>query len=72
MPQSAQGSAIFTATEIAQFQQTQTHPWQNEANSALALILLADQFPRNIYRDTPQAFCVVRPFIDARPCDDCR
>jgi len=30
--------------------------WAGEPKSALALILLLDQFPRNIYRGTPQAF----------------
>ncbi len=30
--------------------------WQQDAESYLALIVLLDQFPRNIYRATPQAF----------------
>ena len=30
--------------------------WLDSAAGYLALILLTDQFPRNIYRDTPQAF----------------
>ena len=30
--------------------------WQGAAKSCLALVLLLDQFPRNIYRGTPQAF----------------
>lgn len=30
--------------------------WADEPYSMLALILLMDQFPRNIYRDTPLAF----------------
>src|SRR5690606_1969826 len=30
--------------------------WQNTAEGALALIILLDQFARNIYRGTPQAF----------------
>ncbi|WP_017315225.1 DUF924 family protein [Mastigocladopsis repens] len=30
--------------------------WINSSNSCLALILLLDQFPRNMFRDTPQAF----------------
>ncbi|NJL61603.1 MAG: DUF924 domain-containing protein [Methylacidiphilales bacterium] len=30
--------------------------WQNSAETCLALILLLDQFPRNLFRDTPQAF----------------
>ena len=30
--------------------------WAGDAAGCLALILLTDQFPRNMYRDTPQAF----------------
>ncbi|HJV87670.1 MAG TPA: DUF924 family protein [Noviherbaspirillum sp.] len=30
--------------------------WSSTAAGCLALILLTDQFPRNMYRDTPQAF----------------
>lgn len=30
--------------------------WENNPDSALSLILLLDQFTRNIYRDTPLAF----------------
>jgi uncharacterized protein (DUF924 family) len=30
--------------------------WQATPSGRLALILLTDQFPRNIYRDSPQAF----------------
>ncbi|HSD37577.1 MAG TPA: DUF924 family protein [Rhodocyclaceae bacterium] len=30
--------------------------WQTTPEGRLALILLCDQFPRNIYRDTPQSF----------------
>ncbi len=30
--------------------------WQASPEGRLALILLTDQFPRNIYRDTPEAF----------------
>lgn len=30
--------------------------WQANPRGRLALILLTDQFPRNIYRDSPQAF----------------
>jgi uncharacterized protein (DUF924 family) len=32
--------------------------WLATPHGALALILLADQFPRNIFRDTPQAFAL--------------
>ncbi len=30
--------------------------WSSSAAGCLALIILTDQFPRNMYRDTPQAF----------------
>ena len=30
--------------------------WQTTPNGALALILLLDQFTRNLYRNTPQAY----------------
>lgn len=30
--------------------------WAENANGALALIILLDQFPRNMFRDTPLAF----------------
>ncbi|MDE0148959.1 MAG: DUF924 domain-containing protein [Rhodospirillaceae bacterium] len=30
--------------------------WQETADGALALVILLDQFPRNMYRDTPRAF----------------
>jgi uncharacterized protein (DUF924 family) len=30
--------------------------WENEAQGSLALILLLDQFPRNMFRGTPRAF----------------
>ncbi|MBD2666155.1 hypothetical protein B6N60_02218 [Richelia sinica FACHB-800] len=30
--------------------------WMNAPESCLALILLLDQFPRNMFRDTPEAF----------------
>ncbi|NJN86376.1 MAG: DUF924 domain-containing protein [Leptolyngbyaceae cyanobacterium SL_7_1] len=30
--------------------------WEAEPSSCLALILLFDQFPRNLFRGTPQAF----------------
>lgn len=31
-------------------------PWKTLPSGLLALIVLYDQFPRNIYRDTPQSF----------------
>ncbi|MGH2414142.1 MAG: DUF924 family protein [Microcystaceae cyanobacterium] len=30
--------------------------WMDSPDSCLALILLLDQFPRNVFRDTPEAF----------------
>ena len=30
--------------------------WENTAEGALALLILLDQFPRNMYRNTPHAF----------------
>lgn len=30
--------------------------WSNSADGAIALIILLDQVPRNIFRDTPQAY----------------
>lgn len=30
--------------------------WENDAEGALALVLLLDQFPRNLYRGSPHAF----------------
>ncbi len=32
------------------------HPWEASPQTALALIITLDQFPRNMYRDTPAAF----------------
>ena len=34
--------------------------WQSSPRGHLALILLTDQFPRNIYRDSPRAFAYDR------------
>lgn len=36
--------------------QDQLDDWMNSAHGILALILLCDQFPRNVYRKTAQAF----------------
>jgi uncharacterized protein (DUF924 family) len=33
-----------------------THPWLDDAEDALALVLLLDQFPRNIWRGSGKAF----------------
>ena len=32
--------------------------WQSTPSGLLALIVLTDQFPRNIYRDSPRAFAL--------------
>jgi uncharacterized protein (DUF924 family) len=32
------------------------HPWEREARSAMALLILTDQFPRNIYRGLTDAW----------------
>lgn len=34
----------------------QLQDWRQSVSGQLALIILTDQFPRNIYRDTPQSF----------------
>jgi uncharacterized protein (DUF924 family) len=34
----------------------QLDSWQDSPDNCLALILLLDQFPRNMFRGTPQAF----------------
>jgi uncharacterized protein (DUF924 family) len=34
------------------------HPWLAKPRGRLALIILTDQFPRNIYRDSPRAFAL--------------
>ena len=36
--------------------QDKLEDWRTTPDGRLALILLTDQFPRNIYRDTPEAF----------------
>jgi uncharacterized protein (DUF924 family) len=40
--------------------------WERRPASCLALVILLDQFSRNIYRDQPQAFAQVgRALIDS-------
>lgn len=41
---------------VASAQQGELQEWADEPRARLALILLLDQFSRNIYRDTPGAF----------------
>jgi uncharacterized protein (DUF924 family) len=38
--------------------------WKNSPDSCLALILLLDQFPRNIFREDPQAFATDRQLLN--------
>lgn len=46
-----------TATELAAtLSAKQPHEWESERESTLALLIALDQFPRNMYRDTPGAF----------------
>lgn len=40
-------------------------PWLDHADSALALVVVLDQFPRNMFRDSPRAFAAD---IRARGC----
>ncbi|PCH99677.1 MAG: hypothetical protein COB76_05165 [Alphaproteobacteria bacterium] len=58
-----QKSVAFDADIIARFEpdykmalQGIYDGWQGDEKGALALCILLDQFPRNMYRDTPQAF----------------
>ena len=44
--------SIRLAAEIRQ----PPHDWEQSPESTLALIIALDQFPRNMYRDTPAAF----------------
>ena len=38
--------------------------WADDANGALALIILLDQFPRNMFRGTPLAFATDAKALD--------
>ncbi|HBL57831.1 MAG TPA: DUF924 domain-containing protein [Cyanobacteria bacterium UBA8803] len=42
----------------------QLDSWQNSPKSCLALIILLDQFPRNMFRGTPQAFATDPKALD--------
>ncbi len=46
---------IFEAT-CEQASRGELNDWASRARGRLALIIVLDQFPRNIYRDSPQAF----------------
>ena len=39
-------------------------PWRDEPADCLALIVLLDQFPRNMFRGTPRAFATDAPALD--------
>ncbi len=43
-------------TIATQLSETVPHEWENEAETSLALLIALDQFPRNMYRNKPQAF----------------
>lgn len=47
-------SRFLETYEIAR--QGAVDSWKNDADGVLALCLVLDQFPRNMFRDTPQAF----------------
>tara|TARA_B100002051_G_scaffold232660_1_gene231457 strand:+ start:299 stop:907 length:609 start_codon:yes stop_codon:yes gene_type:complete len=42
--------------DISRAQEGEYDSWQESARGQLALILLLDQFPRHVYRETPRAF----------------
>ncbi len=44
------------AIDIAASVSKAPHLWEASPDSTLALIIVLDQFPRNMYRDTPAAF----------------
>jgi len=44
------------AIEQAALTKQGSHPWEETAEGALALIIMLDQFPRNMYRGTNAAF----------------
>lgn len=46
----------FSVDVAAQLKRTGAHDWQAGPDTALALIIALDQFPRNMYRDTKGAF----------------
>ena len=48
--------ARFT-THIEQASRGELTTWQSTPQGAFALVLLLDQFTRNIYRNTPEAYC---------------
>lgn len=46
----------FSGVTEAVFLQQGDHDWRHSAEGCLASIICLDQFPRNMYRDTPRSF----------------
>lgn len=46
----------FTIATAAEIRRTDIHDWEGDANSTLALIIVLDQYTRNMYRATKAAF----------------
>ncbi len=46
----------FSVDAAAKIKRTGEHNWQENPDTALALIIALDQFPRNMYRDNKGAF----------------
>ena len=42
--------------------------WRNEPHNALALIIVLDQFPRNMFRNTSQAFATDKQAVELTKC----
>jgi len=47
---------LGAAHEAARHVEIKVHSWENAADSALALIIMLDQFPRNMFRNDAKAF----------------
>jgi len=47
---------VFTVKTAATFEAESAHPWETKPEDALALVILLDQFSRNMYRGTKGAF----------------
>ncbi|NNE38403.1 MAG: DUF924 domain-containing protein [Gammaproteobacteria bacterium] len=45
-------------SHLVNFSNGELDAWQADSNGWLAIIILADQFSRNIYRDSPKAFAL--------------
>lgn len=53
--------AVHFCHDVLQALEGRLDHWAEDADGALALILLLDQFPRNLFRRTPQAFAGDEP-----------